>query len=64
MTGELPGLEVPAKLDSVTLGSAPSPGTGILDHIDALYSYKIENLTGSKDNKCRIASERDRTRLP
>ena len=31
MTGESPGLEVPATLGSVTLGSVLTPGAGILD---------------------------------
>ena len=40
MIGESPGLEVPATLGSVTLGSVPSPGVGILDRRTALVKNK------------------------
>ena len=51
MTGESPGLEVPGTLVSVTRA---------ISSIDGLYSCEIANVTGSEDNKCRVASERDR----
>jgi len=58
MTGEWPRrLEVQA-----TQGSVRSSRLGSLDQIDALYSCNIENVTGSKDNTCRVSSERDKTK--
>ena len=31
--------------------------------VGALHSCKIKNVTDLKDNKCRVASERDQTEL-